>query len=152
MPFKNRAFTLQTLLLTLTLMAAVEVLAQVQSAAYAQSVLAQQTTAAALLLQTETAAFTAQTPPYDELCSSGQSSEYTACYQADGAPGKAGDAAYTVTVRLTPQKRPAGVLVTAEFTVTNAAGAPLATLQSQHYKSDYSGNFIQNQQAGEVTP
>lgn len=151
MPFKNRAFTLQTLLLTLTLMAAVAVLAQVQSAAYAQSVLAKQTTTAALLLQTETAAFTAQAPPYDELCGSGQSSEHTAYYQADGAPGKAGDA-YTVTVRLTPQKRPAGVMVTADFTVTNAAGAPLAELQSQHYKSDYSGNFIQNQHAGEVTP
>ncbi len=104
---RNRAFAVETLLLTLFFLLALALLVQLFGAAQAMGRQARQETDAALLLQNASAQLHAGADPWAQAMAAaaqtGAPQTAEAAFAADGTPAPAGAAnAYTVRIAFTP--------------------------------------------------
>lgn len=135
---RNRAFAVETLLLTLFFLLALALLVQLFGAAQAMGRQARQETDAALLLQNASAQLHAGADPWAQAMAdaaqTGAPQTAEAAFAADGTPAPAGAAnAYTVRIAFTPAPQPTGTLLQAQVDVLTPAGDRLAGLTTAHY-------------------
>lgn len=136
---RNLAFTIETLALTLFLLVVLALLVQLFGAAQRLGLQARRETDAALILQNVTAELHAGAGGWAEALAAaadGQGQTVTRLYAADGtrlADGETDPAAYTVTVALEPDPRPAGWMIQAHVAVSAPDGDELAALDTAHY-------------------
>ena len=132
---RNLAFTIETLALTLFLLVVLALLVQLFGAAQRLGLQARRETDAALILQNVTAELHAGAEALS-AAADGQGQTVTCLYAADGtrlADGETDPAAYTVTVALEPDPRPAGWMIQAHVAVSAPDGDELAALDTAHY-------------------
>ena len=134
---RNRAFAVETLLLTLFFLLALALLVQLFGAAQAMGRQARQETDAALFLQNASAQLHAGAAPWAQAMAAaaqtGAPQTAEAAFAADGTPAPAGAAnAYTVRIAFTPAPQPAGTLLQAQVDVLTPAGDRLAGLTTAH--------------------
>lgn len=142
--WRSRAFYLEALLLLLILLLSTTVIVRVLGAARTMGVEAGQTTTASLVLQNATAGLAADTDPFTSpvrtACATGAAQTFTLAATPDGtiqsgeSAGSIQNGNYVITVTLTPEAEPAGVLLAAHFEVTPpGGGASVATLDTARY-------------------